>query len=172
MKRFLKLILYARDGAAAIEFSLIAFPFFLIIFGILDVALMFFVDSSLDSALHMAARDVRTGRATVEKWNLATFKQEVCGGMALAFDCSNSLLIVTKVMDDFSSVKFTSAVGNGKLSVKENFASGAPGNYVMIQAFLPWPSWLSSMGVDTAHLSDGRYVLSASALFRNEPYEN
>ncbi|MBY5813687.1 TadE/TadG family type IV pilus assembly protein [Rhizobium leguminosarum] len=172
MKRFAKSILHTADGAAAVEFSLLVFPFFVIIFGILDVALMFFVDGSLDSALHMAARDVRTGRASIEKWNLASFKQEVCGGMALAFDCGNSLLIVTKVMDDFSAVTFTSAVSNRALSINESFAGGAPGDYVMIQAFLPWPSWLSSMGVDTAHLADGRYVLSASALFRNEPYEN
>lgn len=172
MTRLWRSILHARDGAAAVEFGLLALPFLIVIFGILDVALMFFVDGSLDSGLHMAAREIRTGRAAIQKWDIVRFKQEVCGGMAFAFDCSNTLLVVTTAMDDFSSVTFTSPVNNRGLSVKENFAASEPGDYVLIQAFLPWSSWLVPLGVDTAHLSDGRYVLSASALFRNEPYEN
>lgn len=172
MKCDRKSIWRARDGAAAIEFSILAFPFFIFIFGILDVAMMFFVDGALDSALHMAAREVRTGQSAREKWDITYFKKEVCDGMALAFDCQKNLLVTTKVMSDFSTVTFTPAVSGGTLSIHEGFANGAPSDYVLIQAFLPWPSWLAPLGVETAHLPDGRYVLSAAALFRNEPFEN
>lgn len=161
-----------RNGAAAVEFSILAFPFFIVIFGILDVALMFFVDGSLDSALHMAAREVRTGQSARENWDIVRFKREVCDGMALAFKCQENLLVTTKVMSDFSTVTFTSVVNGGTLNVKESFAYGAASDYVLIQAFFPWPSWLAPLGVDTAHLPDGRYVLAAAALFRNEPFEN
>lgn len=170
--RFPRSILRNNDGAAAIEFSLVAFPFFILIFGILDVAMMFFVDGSLDSALHMATREVRTGRSAIENWSIVRFKQEVCQGMAFAFNCEENLLVTTKVMENFSAVKFTSPISKGTLSITESFASGKPSNYILIQAFLPWPSWLAPLGVYTAHLPDGRYVLSAAALFRNEPYEN
>lgn len=160
-----------RDGAAAIEFSILALPFFIVVFGILDVAMMFFIDGSLDSALHMAAREVRTGQSAKEKWDITRFKKEVCDGMALAFGCQKNLLVTTKVMSDFSTVTFTPAVSGGTLKVQEGFANGAPSDYVLIQAFLPWPSWLAPLGIETAHLPDGRYVLSATALFRNEPFE-
>lgn len=162
----------AKDGAAAIEFSILAFPFFIAIFGILDVAMMFFIDGSLDSALHIAAREVRTGQSAKERWDTVRFKKEVCDGMALSFSCQENLLVTTKVVSDFSTATFTSAVSGGTLNVKESFANGAPSDYVLIQAFLPWPSWLAPLGIDTAHLPDGRYVLSAVALFRNEPFEN
>lgn len=167
-----KSIWQAKEGAAAIEFSILAFPFFIAVFGILDVAMMFFIDGSLDSALHMAAREVRTGQSAKEKWDIVRFKKEVCDGMALSFSCQENLLVMTKVMSDFSTVTFTSPISGGTLNVKESFANGVPSDYVLIQAFLPWPSWLAPLGIDTAHLPDGRYVLSASALFRNEPFEN
>nr|WP_298098135.1 TadE/TadG family type IV pilus assembly protein [uncultured Shinella sp.] len=172
MRHLAKHFLRAREGTAAIEFSLIVMPFLIVLFGILDMALMFFVDGSLDSALHVAAREVRTGKAASANWDLAQFKAQVCAEMAFSFDCSKNLLVTTQVMDDFSSVTFPTAVNNRTLVVTESFATGQTGDYVMIQAFLPWTSWLAPLGVDTAHLSDGRYVLSASALFRNEPYEN
>ena len=161
-----------RSGAAAVEFSLVALPFIILVIGILDIALMFFVDGALDSALHMAARDVRTGRSATENWDLSAFKEEVCDGLAWSFDCSSNLLVSTTEMNDLSAVTFQSGVSDGVLSVTETFSSGTPDSYMMIQAFLPWPSWLAPLGVATAHLDDGRYVLSATALFRNEPYED
>lgn len=165
-------IIRSKDGAAAVEFSLLVMPFLIIIFGILDIALMFFVDGALDFALNKASREVRTGKASIEGWQLPKFKQRVCDDLALSFDCEDKLLVTTQVMHDFSSITLTNPVKNRALVVKESFAAGDPGDYILIQAFLPWTSWLAPLGLETAHLEDGRYVLAATALFRNEPYEH
>ena len=160
-----------KEGAAAIEFGLMAMPFFTLLFAILEVAFMFFIDSSLDAALQMTARQVRTGKASTENWNLATFKSKVCANMSLAFDCENKLLVKTTAMADFSSVSYVSAVKGGKMSVEESFSAGESGDYMLIQAFLPFDSVLAFAGVDAHTLDDGSYALAASALFRNEPFE-
>lgn len=169
MHRF-RTLLRNKQGAAAVEFALLVLPFFLFLFCILDMALMFFVDSALDSALHTAARSVRVGSAHSNNWNLATFKSNVCNGMALAFSCQDELLVKTTAMSDFSSMSFTSPVSGGVLSVTESFSPAASGDYVMIQAFLPWNSLMASVGANVNTLADGTYVLSAAVVFRNEPF--
>lgn len=169
MNRF-KALLRNDDGVAAVEFALLVFPFLLFLFCILDMALMFFVDSALDSAVHMAAREVRVGTAHSGSWDLARFKSKVCNNMALSFGCEDELLVTTTTMSDFSSMNFTSAVSGGVLSVNESFSPGSSGDYVMIQAFLPWSSLLAKLGADVNTLADGSYVLSAAAVFRNEPF--
>lgn len=166
MTRFLK----DECGASAVEFGLLAFPFLLMVFAILEIALMFFIDSSLDSALQRASREVRTGTAAGSGWTLASFKQAVCSDMVFAFGCSDNLRVRTTVMTDFSSASYVSPVVNGTLSIDESFSAGAASDYMLIQVFLPWQSLLGFSGVDAHTLADGTYVLSAAALFRNEPF--
>lgn len=158
------------SGASAVEFALLAVPFLAIVFAVMEVAFMFFVDSALDGALQRASRHVRTGDAASNGWTLSTFKQDVCNEMVFSFGCSDRLLVRTTVMSDFSSAHYVSAVVNGKLSVAESFSPGTASDYMLIQAFLPWDSLLAFAGVNAHTLSDGTYVLSAAALFRNEPF--
>jgi Flp pilus assembly protein TadG len=76
---------WGRDagGATAVEFALVAMPFFLFAFGILGLGLHFFTNNALEHAVDTAARKIRTGQAQKEGKTLADFKQMVCdAGMA------------------------------------------------------------------------------------------
>ncbi|MCF3642782.1 pilus assembly protein [Rhizobium sp. TRM95111] len=157
-----------RTGAAAIEFALLALPFFLSVFAILDVAIMYFVDSGLDAALEKSARQVRVGEAT--DWELGTFKEAVCEQVAFSFDCSEELLVRASVISDMSSVAMASVISGGVLSVTEAFDVGESGDYVLIQAYLPFTPALPFYTYSTSKLDDGRYVLGATQIFKNEPF--
>ncbi|MCO6186510.1 TadE/TadG family type IV pilus assembly protein [Rhizobium sp. L1K21] len=159
-----------KNGSAAIEFAMLILPFSLIIFAIFEIALLFFVDSSLDSALHRTARAVRIGTAQKANWDIDRFKSEVCSNMALYFNCSNSLLIVSAPVSDTNNVTYVDPVKDGALNVTEKFDPGAKNNDVLIQAFIPWSPVLPMFGFAGAKLSNGDYVLSAAVLFRNEPF--
>lgn len=50
--RFIK----AREGATAVEFALIAGPFFLLLMGIIEIALFFFASTMIETATAEAAR--------------------------------------------------------------------------------------------------------------------
>src|SRR5690606_2566182 len=50
-------------GVTAVEFGLLALPFFTIIAAILQTSLVFLADQVLESAVHDAARAIRTGQA-------------------------------------------------------------------------------------------------------------
>ncbi|MEL7486542.1 MAG: TadE/TadG family type IV pilus assembly protein [Pseudomonadota bacterium] len=52
-----------RNGAAAVEFALVAPVFFALMFAILEAGIFFFVDAAVTEANARAARLVRTGQA-------------------------------------------------------------------------------------------------------------
>jgi Flp pilus assembly protein TadG len=159
-----------RKGSAAIEFAILALPFMVLIFAIVEIALMFFIDSGLDAALHKTVRQVRVGTAKNASWSLATFKSTLCGQLSYSFSCSSSLLVRAVVVTDMSSVTKTNPIVNGQLSVSENFNIGGSGDYVLIQAFLPYDPVLKLYAFAGGRLTDGRYVLGAAELFKNEPF--
>lgn len=172
IKANLKRLFKEKKGAAAIEFAMLILPFSLAIFMIMEVALLFFVDSSLDSALHKTSRSVRVGTAqdASNTWDLAKFKSELCSNMAYYFDCSSSLLVTSTVVSDLTTVSHTDPVVDGELNVTEGFDPGEADDYVLIQAFIPWEPVLPMFGIVSDKLNDGRYILSAAVLFKNEPF--
>ena len=57
----------------------------------------------------------------------------------------------------------------GTIPTSSTYDIGNAGDYVLVQAFLPWSSMIG-LFANYAPLSDGTYVLGSSALFRNEPF--
>lgn len=166
LRRFLK----DRKGAAAIEFALLAIPFFAMTFAIIEGSFMYFVDAGLDGALHRTARKVRVGSASANNWTLNTFKTAVCDELGYSFGCSANLLVRATVITDMSSVSKVSGISGGTLSVTEDFNIGGAGDYVLIQAFLPWTPIAQLYSYSSERLKDGSYVLGAAELFKNEPF--
>src|ERR1700761_8011540 len=74
-------------GVAAVEFALIAFPFFILIFGLIEVVMIFILTSTLDYGVMEAARRVRTGELQNSGQGLAEFKTAVCGELFNLLDC-------------------------------------------------------------------------------------
>lgn len=159
-----------KKGSAAIEFAILALPFLVVVFAIIELAVMFFVDSALDAALHKAVRQIRVGTAESEAWDIDKFKTEVCSDLSYSFSCSDDLKVRAVVISDMNSVKRASGISGGVLSVTEDFDTGDSGDYVLVQVFLPWSPVLKLYSFSSAQLSDGSYVLGAAELFKNEPF--
>ncbi len=64
-RRGLLLRRFGRDrrGATAIEFALIALPFFALMMAILETFLTFFASQTIETAVNRGARLIRTGQA-------------------------------------------------------------------------------------------------------------
>jgi Flp pilus assembly protein TadG len=59
-----------RSGSAAVEFAMIAAPFFLLLFAMIEVAAVFFTGTVLENAVLETARQIRTGcRGVSQFWN-------------------------------------------------------------------------------------------------------
>ncbi|RYF95889.1 MAG: pilus assembly protein, partial [Caulobacteraceae bacterium] len=64
----------AREGSAAIEFAMVALPFCFMMFAVLEIGLVFVIDSVLENAVIETGRLVRTGRAQAQGLDATTFK--------------------------------------------------------------------------------------------------
>jgi Flp pilus assembly protein TadG len=168
--RILRSFINNRKGSAAIEFAILALPFIVLIFAIIEIAIMFFVDSGLDAALHKTVRQVRVGTAKTGAWDLAKFKSTVCGELSYAFSCSTNLKVRAIVVTSMASVSKINPIVNGALNVTEDFNIGDSGNYVLVQAYLTWDPVLKLYTFAGGRLNDGKYVLGAAELFKNEPF--
>ena len=74
-------------------------------------------------------------------------------------------------MSNLSAVTSTNAIdSSGNLAITETYATGKASDYMLVQAFLPWSSVVNYFTLSNAKLADGRYLLGATTLFRNEPF--
>src|SRR5687768_15437920 len=90
-----------RGGAAAIEFAIVAAPFFALLFAIMETALVFFAGQVLESAVGDAARMIMTGQAQKEGFSEARFKQEICDRAGGMFDCSSGVAVDVRTYTSF-----------------------------------------------------------------------
>lgn len=89
MRRFAR----SSDGAAALEFALLALPYFLIIFAILETFIAFTGEQLITNATDTMARKIRTGQITnglgrTTDLTQKQFRQQFCNEIALLISCS------------------------------------------------------------------------------------
>ncbi len=78
-----------ENGATAIEFAILGIPFLALLFGIIELAMVFFISSTTQHALESTAREIRTGEFQSAGDNWSTFKDQVCTAMAGVGNCDN-----------------------------------------------------------------------------------
>ncbi len=81
-------------GATAIEFAIVAVPFFMLVLGTIGIGLYFFTTNSLEHGVEAAARKIRTGEAQKSGLTVGDFKQSVCDGAGSYIDCSKLSVLV------------------------------------------------------------------------------
>ena len=170
---------FIRDpkGVTAIEFAMI-FPVFAYLFiGILEVSLLFLTTTVVDDAIQDSARMIRTGQAQLSGSAATTFQDELCGSLLGLYDCDD-MTIEVKTYSAFSNINLPTISLNeaGELVDEDNnsysagFDPGGPGDISVVRVVYSYDFFTPLIG---AVLGDGdnTKLLSATAVFRNEPYE-
>jgi len=175
VRRYLK----NREGTAAIEFAILAVPFFMLLFAILELAIVFFINSTLTHAVSEAGRQIRTGNFQ-SCGTQDAFKTLVCSNMSGLGNCEKRLRIDVVSGIDFQTVTLpvpadppaedpddetASDIPNG---VFTNTIANAP---VVIRGLyyhkLVLPPQLTRLETLPGR---GIRVLGATTAFRNEPF--
>ena len=168
MRRFVR----REDGAAAVEFAMVAAPFLALVFAIMETAIVFFASQALETAVSDSARLIMTGQAQSGSFDQAKFKTEVCKKIYGLFDCTGGVHVDVKKYTGFSSIALTPPVdANGNLVQNFTYQPGGPGDIVVVRLFYQWPVYISLLGFNLADMSGGKRLLAATAAFRNEPYQ-
>ncbi len=163
------------EGSAAIEFGLLAIPFFMLIFGILELAIILFLNASMTHAVGEAGRQIRVGNFQACSGDKAEkFKELVCSNMASIGRCADRLRVDVETGSNFQSITLPdppeaedpdSAIPNGTV------ASTMGGEPVVARAIyyysLAMPAALTRLETKKG---SGIRELQSSTAFRNEPF--
>ena len=178
-----KLEAFADDkrGIAAVEFALIAMPFFFLIFGLLEVCVIFIMSSILEHAASEASRQIRTGQIqTAGHADSATAKAaflvDVCDELFGMMPCDNGKLkLDVQKFSSFGSTAGQSLTFDGASNDLDDsgfgFDTGAQNEIVVIRVFYEWDLIIPVMSAPLDNMGGtNRRLLQATVAFRNEPF--
>lgn len=177
-----KLEAFAEDkrGIAAVEFALIAMPFFFLIFGLLEVCVIFIMSSILEHAASEASRQIRTGQ--IQTAGHADPRQEflddLCDELYGLMACdTGKLKLDVQTFTSFGgtagqTVPFDSTTNDVDDS-GFGFNTGAQNEIVVIRVFYEWDLIIPIMSAPLDNMGGtNRRLLQATVAFRNEPFGN
>lgn len=180
-----------RDGAAAIEFALVATPFMFLLFGIIEMGIIFVTNINLSNATLLLARQIRTGgimapgsSATSSSGislDLADFKTAICNKLLMvpSATCTAQLQVDIRTQSAFG-VASTNPVNNKNFNNSSLcYYSGANGSIVEFRSYYLWPiatpillsalANATSYTVGTTTTSGNFFVLQSAEAFKVEP---
>jgi len=154
-----------------LEFALVALPLSVMLFGILEVGLIFWGTYELDNATLTAARLIRTGQAQTSGTSQTGMITQICSQVFILPNCTSNLRLNVQNFTDFAAVTSPTATGsNGSLLTSFPYQPGGPATVNLVTSFYEWPL-VNFAGLSfLSNLSDGNRLLQSSAVFRTEPY--
>ena len=176
-------------GSVAIEFTMIAPVFLLMMMATIETGVIFFAQSALQNAVNDTARLVKTGQSacfskdannnclgmTADQFRkqicdevktlLQTCEKDVNGNSDLQFD-------VKAYTGGFGGVSNGSPLNAGTLPNLTDFNTGAACDVVLVRAFYRWPVFTPGLSFFLANMNGQNHLLATAAAFRNEPYVN
>ncbi len=167
--RKMRRLVRKEDGSAAVEFGMVAAPFLLMVFAIMETAIVFFAGQALETAVADSARLIMTGQAQSQGFNQGSFKNAVCAKVYGLFNCASGMYVDVKTYSNFSSVDLSPPRdSSGQFQNNMSYTPGGPGDIVVVRLFYQWPIYVSLL----QNMSGNKRLLVATSAFRNEPYGN
>jgi hypothetical protein len=162
-----------REGAAAVEFAMVAIPFFLMIFSILELGVVFVLDSVLETATMESGRLIRTGQGNTQKLDQDKFKAQICDRMVVfKSDCANRVTVDVRVVPKFSAPNVPDPISNNAMDPsKTTYDGGKAGDLILVRVWYVHPLVTPLLSQAVSRAGNGKVLLSAATAFRNEPWQ-
>ncbi|HRK63214.1 MAG TPA: pilus assembly protein [Terricaulis sp.] len=166
----------ARKGSAAVEFAIVAVPFFMLTFGLVEILMIGFAQTSLDFAVAEAGREVRTGRVQQNGVSAAEVQEALCDQVNrfMVLTCEGNLFLDVDRYDSFV------AAANGTVNpIDEDgnfqtggmgFTPGADSDIVVVRAYYRWEVMTPLFEPVFSNTAGGQRILVSTMMFRNEPF--
>jgi Flp pilus assembly protein TadG len=164
-----------RRGSAAVEFAFIAPLFFVLLFALMETALVFFASQILETGTHDSARLLLTHQAQDAGMTQAQFKQDLCNRVSVLLAC-DGVYVDVKSYAEGAAVNITDPIDSSGNFVNNFAYQTAPAgstNTVIVRAFYQWPMFVTGLGYNISNIqrntSSSKRLLAATAAFRVEP---
>tara|TARA_R110002072_G_scaffold90929_7_gene203219 strand:+ start:196 stop:723 length:528 start_codon:yes stop_codon:yes gene_type:complete len=171
-RHFIKRFKTSKRGSAAVEFALIAGPFFFFLMALIEVAAVFFASTVIENAVLESARLIRTGQLQNGGGDAGSFQTAVCDRIEVIADCDRMAFEVA-VFDDFDDIAPTAPLdGDGNLAAGSiGFDPGDAGDIVLVRVYYSWPLFLPNFAGRLSNMADNHRLITAATVFRNEPFD-
>ncbi|PZQ47723.1 MAG: pilus assembly protein [Micavibrio aeruginosavorus] len=159
------------EGATAVEFSLVGFPFVLMTIGILEMALMFTSQSMLQEATFTASRLIRTGQIQQAGGTETMFRDAVCGFAELLIPCSRIQFQVQQ-LPSFSDADDMPPVFDADGNLTDTpFDPGVENDVVLVRVVYNYPIRTPLMKPVLSNATGGKRTMISTIVLQTEPYE-
>jgi len=170
-----------QDGATAIEFAILGVPFFALLFGILEIAVLFFITSTTHHAVAEVSRQVRTGEFQSTGGGADEFKEAICDAMFGVGNCDNLRIdVISSSTGQFTDLSLpvspASCSGNTACEAEDpnlpedTYSTTEGGDVVIVRVqythHLSVPNKLTRL----SNAPGNTHVISATTAFKNEPF--
>jgi TadE-like protein len=155
-----------RRGSVALEFAVVAIPFFLLLCATIELAIVALAGAALDGAAREAARPIRTGETQQSPDPLAAFRGRLCDRL-LGFVGCDEIVYDVRHFDDFASVAMPPLYEEDGTAAPTGFEPGDAGDIVVVRASLRW-AYRTPMLATAFGAADQE--VTASTVFKNEPF--
>ncbi|MCR5877719.1 TadE/TadG family type IV pilus assembly protein [Phenylobacterium sp. J367] len=177
MKAAISRFAAARDGATAVEFGLICVPFLMLLFGVLELAMIFLAATILENATEGVSRRIRTGEFQTSAGNTkADFKAQVCQSMSfLQSKCATDLFVDVRTFSNFAGLAASAPQPGATFDPATTcFAPGNPTDIVLVRVYYKWKLFTPLLGQVFENMGGGSGIrlMSITTAFRNEPYSD
>lgn len=176
-------LLRSRDGAAAIEFALLAIPYFLIIFAIIETFVAYTGEQLIGNAVDTMARQMRTGEIKNDI-DEDEFREKFCEEISILIHCSGGdsdrLILDVRSFSTYADIPTTiPRVGGasfGALAATNAYQPGGSGTINMLRAYYRWEiiTDLVRPYISNIRPADGslpkEFLIVATATYKNEDY--
>ncbi|MGH1398070.1 MAG: TadE/TadG family type IV pilus assembly protein [Alphaproteobacteria bacterium] len=161
----------SEDGVTAIEFSLVALPFFMLLFGILEIAILFMSASLLEGAAGSSSRLIRTGQLQQGGGDQAAlFREAVCEYAVALIPCDD-VVIEVQEMDSFADfAAMAPEYDEDGVLVSSGFDAGGSDSRVMVRVGYQYEMMTPFIGPLIAG-SDNALQFLSTIILQNEPYD-
>ena len=166
----------ARRGSSAVEFAIVVFPFFLLTFGLAEVAMIGFAQTSLNFAVTETARQIRTGQAQMAGVSAGQIQQELCQELNnfIVMTCDGNLYLDVDRFDSFTNASNNAAapIQDGEFQASGfGYAPGTASDIVVVRAYYRWKVMTPLFEPVFSNVSGGERILVSTMMFRNEPFQ-
>jgi Flp pilus assembly protein TadG len=173
-----------RSGTTAIEFAMLAIPFSLLVFAILESCVSFAGQQVLANAADDVARQFRTGKERPrEELTLDKLEEMVCGHIeimvakgcpGLKVDLRHYDSFAEMAKDGFQIYDEQIALTKGGLPDPQGFSvdPGLAQSRNMLRVFYEWPVMTDFMRASMSNLAGGKTLHFAAAVWQNEPFND
>lgn len=182
-----------EDGTTAIEFAIVAVPFFMFIFGLMAVSTYFFIMTSVEKGMDQASRLIRTGQAQTDGMTVKDFKNTIClkansKDTPSAADKNNpasysgwvkcpDVQVFVKTFATWADVQPNNCLNNSQAVVSTAKDSDPIATYsgdsnaiVLVTTCYRWKFAGKIPFINLGQMSDGSMMMQSSTAFRTEPY--